>query len=105
MSDAATTYTIEQMRDYLIGLIEANKAEQRLHNIYAEKAVEAAQVAMDHRLAGMNEIRGALADLTATMMTRSEAEVAVASLATKTRADMEALEAKSSAELQPIGPR
>jgi hypothetical protein len=95
-------YKLAQMREQIESIIASNEAKHDMRNEYSERAVAAATQAMDHRLAGMNEIRGALADLSSNMITRTEAEVAINSLASKTRADFDALEAKSSSSILPL---
>jgi len=47
----------------------------------AQRAVSKAESAVDKRLEGMNEFRGAVQDITATMMPRAEAENRIATLA------------------------
>jgi hypothetical protein len=97
-----SSYTAAQVYEQILSIIEANEEKHRIREQFSEKAIETARTEMDHRLAGMNEIRGALADLSGTMVTRAESDTAIHALATKLEADIDGIEAKTSALVQPL---
>lgn len=67
-------WTLASLRIYLEALIAAVAAQLSEHKVAADRAVSSALMAMEKRLDGMNAFRQALADQTATFITRTEAD-------------------------------
>ncbi len=79
----ASEWTVDTLKEFLLAELQAADLRYEQRFKAAENAVMKAENASEKRFDGVNEFRAALADQTASLMPRAEAEARIASVADK----------------------
>ncbi len=93
---------MEELREHIKEVMADRDSRQLERTALEQKAITTALAANDKRLDGMNEIRGALSDLTVHMITRKEAETAIDAMTARQDGKIDNLDQQVAAKLEPI---